>query len=149
MEMCIVLPKSKLPWHWANGYDDLEEAHRAYDEDEDPEHTNEYGEFQIDKYIDCQLLDADNKPIIPIRIDHYEPIWDTHEDGDPPCKQDREFMMIAVNNHLDMVTVLNIFMAATVNAQTSGTAPEFTPQEETKIQALFHKLEREHNAQVL
>ena len=73
---------SPPPWYWGNGYNaDL----KANEED-----------GQAVKYADCQLfsgtgLDSDVE-VIPIRVDHYQPIWDIPWDNATPHKADRDLI---------------------------------------------------------
>lgn len=80
------MPASPLPWKWADGWDG-----------DDLPASNE--EFSGGKYVDCQLSDAEGHDVIPLRIDHYERIWDTSaEDGLRPCDEDRAYIEWACNN---------------------------------------------------
>jgi hypothetical protein len=147
--MYTVLPKSKLPWRWGEGWEELEEAYQAYeDEDQSLEpgpNSNEYGEFRRDKYMDLRLLGADNEEVLPIRVDHYDFMFDTHENGDPPCKQDREFILIACNFHFDMIHMLNTLWYEICLADENNRKPEFTDIEEARILDLFERLNAAHN----
>ena len=72
---------TKGPWKWGDGYAEMDE-----------------------KYADCRLLGPNESEVIPIRVDHRAPIWDTrlpHEDDDEidrdnlntlPCEADRDFI---------------------------------------------------------
>jgi len=44
------------PWYWGDGFSETQE-----------------------KYADCQLYGAEDEVVIPIRIDHHEPIWDVND----------------------------------------------------------------------
>lgn len=78
--------ESPGPWQWDKGWDVVAAI---------PE-----GESRIsEKYAGMQLLDSEGCDIIPLRIDHYEPEWDTatsDEDGGfLPCKEVRDFIATA------------------------------------------------------
>lgn len=68
------------PWHWGEGW-----GNRPLG---DP--------LPDTKYADCQLYDANNNTVIPIRYDHYEPIWDISND-EQPTQEQRERIVICVN----------------------------------------------------
>jgi len=70
------------PWYWGDGWD-----HRPPADEDEPRPSNT-------KYADCQLYGADDAVIIPIRYDHYEPIWDI-DDEECPSKEDRALMAAA------------------------------------------------------
>ena len=55
------------------------------------------------KYADMQLK-TNSSIIIPIRIDHYEPIWDADEECSEPSKDDRNF--IALAGSIDLPAIL-------------------------------------------
>src|SRR6266566_4956218 len=67
------------PWAWGPDWDTL--RWRGVDEFED-----------TDKYADLYLRGANQSEIIPIRIDHHAPIWDTGDPREEPCKADRELI---------------------------------------------------------
>jgi len=67
------------PWTWGDGWRDL--IYLGPDQFEG-----------ADKYADLQLTGRDQRTIIGIRIDHYEPIWDTATPADEPNEADREFI---------------------------------------------------------
>ena len=72
------------PWTWGEDWPTIDKLGTVYN-DEDVE-----GE-KIDKYMDLQLYGKDGKEIIPVRIDHYEVIWD----GDPIKPEDRRLIAAA------------------------------------------------------
>ena len=75
---------SPLPWKWADGYSGNL-----------PKHGDDY---EADKYLDLALLDADQNPVIPIRVDH----WDYELDfaGDKPISDDnRAYIVRACNEY--------------------------------------------------
>jgi hypothetical protein len=68
------------PWRWGDDWPTVDQ----YDE-----HRGECGG---EKYADCQLYGADGSEIIPIRYDHYAPLWDT---ADPPSPKPADRSLIA------------------------------------------------------
>jgi hypothetical protein len=70
------------PWIWGDGWEDIDKIGTVYHNDgENP---------SIEKYMDLQLYGKVG-PIIPIRIDHFEVIYD----GDPINKADRRLIEAA------------------------------------------------------
>lgn len=73
---------SPAPWTWQDGFVDIR-----------------------DKYADCRLLAADGSEVLPIRMDHHDPIWDVDpgitDDGDEsepvikPSPEDRALLAAA------------------------------------------------------
>lgn len=62
---------------------------------------------EMSKYVDCRLMGKHGE-IIPIRIDHYEPIWDidTSEMGAAdPAKEDREAIVAFRNSMKPLLAV--------------------------------------------
>jgi hypothetical protein len=50
-------------------------------------------EFEgADKYADLMLRGRDDRTIVALRIDHYEPIWDCATPQDEPNEADRAFI---------------------------------------------------------
>jgi len=72
------------PWQW----DDFDAALFVKEPYED-------GEFP--KYADCYLSGSDGRAIIPIRIDHGDPIWDISRDSIFPTKADRDRIVACIN----------------------------------------------------
>jgi len=68
------------PWHWGDGWDK-------------PHTVGEDGDCE--KYMSMQLLGFNDAEIIPIRIDHREPIWDVDESCDQPHDADRALIAAA------------------------------------------------------
>lgn len=62
------------PWYWGEDWDRLDY--------QGPEGGG-------DKYADLQLRGPNQHEVIPIRIDHYEPIWDCGNPNDGPTAADR------------------------------------------------------------
>jgi len=72
------------PWYW----DDFDAAMLG----------EEYEEgCGFPKYADCYLSGSDGRAIIPIRIDHGDPIWDISRDSIFPTKFDRGRIVACVN----------------------------------------------------
>lgn len=74
------------PWNWGDGYDT------------DQDCTFSEG----DKYADYRLMGQSDSEVIPIRVDHYEPIWDTKEpdEGISPKAEDRALIALAPDHAL-------------------------------------------------
>lgn len=62
------------PWRWGDGY-----------------------ALSGVKYADCQLYDRHHNAIIPIRVDHHEPIWDVQANDLLPTLNERERIVACVN----------------------------------------------------
>lgn len=69
------------PWSWGDGFEEFEPQPNG-------EMTDGVG---TNKYLDCQLQ-SKHEIIIPIRVDHYEPIWDCGEFLNAPMMEDRELI---------------------------------------------------------
>lgn len=69
------------PWYWGDGFD-LRVGPCCADEDESG---------GSNKYLDCCLQSKD-KDVIPIRVDHHEPIWDCDEYLSDPSPEDRNLI---------------------------------------------------------
>jgi hypothetical protein len=70
-------------WYWGEGWETVDKVGTVYSNDgENPD---------IEKYMDLQLYDENGKEIIPIRIDHFEVIYD----GDPIPKEVRNLITAA------------------------------------------------------
>lgn len=65
------------PWIWGSDWETLEYV------------SSEGGG---DKYADLALRDAGGHEVVPIRIDHYEPIWDTRHPRDELTTGNRELI---------------------------------------------------------
>lgn len=59
-------------WYWGDGWKVADKAGRCYHDEDDKD-------CPFEKYMDFQLFDSEGEPVIPIRFDHYEMIYD----GDP------------------------------------------------------------------
>lgn len=88
-------------WAWGDGFTVL-----PHDEDgRDPEA----------KYADCQLINDEGLVVIPIRLDHYEPIWDIdpHDEGAiQPSPEDRAFIAHARTGYPQCLAALKLAVAA-------------------------------------
>jgi hypothetical protein len=87
------------PWAWGDGWRDL--IYLGPDQFEG-----------ADKYADLQLTGRDQRTIIGIRIDHYEPIWDTATPADEPNEADREFIAHAPADIAVLVEAVKALRAA-------------------------------------
>lgn len=98
--MRYILTQHPLPWSWDD--EDWTEF-EAKVEDED-----------VAKYLDLGLSDAKNDYVIPMRVDHGEYILDTTVNNPQPCKEVREFIVLAVNNHDALYEVVRRYVAAEI-----------------------------------
>lgn len=86
---------TKGPWVWGNGWDD-------------PILASEDSDERGSKYADCRLLGPDGAEVIPIRVDHYEPIWDTTERCEQPTRDDRALIAALRNAAPHLIAVVDI-----------------------------------------
>lgn len=71
-------------WRWGEDWKAADEGGSVY-------YSDGEGNLLIEKYMDMQLYGGNGKPIIPIRIDHFEMIYD----GDPISLADRKLIAAA------------------------------------------------------
>ncbi len=74
-------------WHWGDGYTNL---------------PSDADTFDGDKYADCQLY-CGEAVVIPIRFDHYEPMWDIQYGDIYPTAEQRAFIARACNCHDELL----------------------------------------------
>lgn len=66
------------PWAWGDDWATLE---RPSD-----------NEFGGDKYAELSLIGNEGQEIIPLRVDHYEAIWDCRDPRNEPSAADRDII---------------------------------------------------------
>lgn len=71
------------PWKWGDGFAEIADPSDTYDD------------TKLPKYADCSLVDPHGRDIIPIRIDHGQPIWDIETDDVRPNAADRALIAAA------------------------------------------------------
>ncbi len=77
-------------WRWGDGYTNL---------------PSDADTFDGDKYADCQLY-CGEAIVIPIRFDHYEPMWDIQYGDIYPTIEQRAFIARACNCHDELYAAL-------------------------------------------
>jgi hypothetical protein len=115
--------ESKHTWRWQRGANRLD--HIGLDQN-------------LDKYLDCGLVDNNGEVIIPLRIDHYEMLYD----GFWIKKEHRDLIAAAP----ELLEALKAFLDMYVQFINSGDAGNWNPETDDEViqaRAAIAKAEKE------
>lgn len=96
-----ILQHSPAPWRWQGDWPDVQGKAGGVDEHEDG----------YPKFADLRLLDASGQNILPIRIDHYDPLWDDDGTMAEPTPADRALIEASPDMLAELKRLNNVILA--------------------------------------